>query len=58
MRQLYGYSDEAAARVISSAETFLSEIEGESGLSKKDVALRARQNSLDAVDVAAGELGF
>ena len=55
MCQLYGYSDEKALGVIKEAEAFVEEVETGDSLSAGEVALRARQHSLDTVDVVAGE---
>lgn len=58
MEQLYGYSDQEAERVVTAAERFTSGIEigGNNWFSSdEEIALRARQHSLDAVDIVAGE---
>eukprot|EP00904_Undaria_pinnatifida_P009783 jgi/Undpi1/5935/HiC_scaffold_2.g01209.m1 len=54
LRRLYEYSEKGAIQVVSEAEAFVTTIKNESKLSEEDTVQRARQHSLDTVDVVAG----
>ncbi|CAM9165201.1 unnamed protein product [Scytosiphon promiscuus] len=53
LRRLYGFSDERAGEVLSSAEAFVAEAGSRVDLSDEEKALRVQRHSQDTVDIVA-----